>query len=787
MQRKFSTLIFIAGFALTVFTAAAQREAPSVLNPREYKSPSGDFVLVVDPSDLYGRGAADYRVTKKSMTIWEGKKPFTLHEAGITDKGLIGGYAYTHGIEGYFRESGNDGSGEFHTVIMRATGEVLLDEVTRRTGSRYLHTPPNPVAQGLLFDGTKDRMVVVVNDANVNRRKNSHWTYQLSSAKRLGKVNESPNIPAIAPPAETQPVELPEFPNRPLKLLGTLNLQDGGASTSSPIRDIWSFDFNSHGEIGFIRKDAPKRFAFVLIAPDGTLIREVTVGIPDELVESGFPKTAWVEGDRWVVASSRFEVEAKASAWWLNASNGALTTIKGFDSPRIQEITGSRDGGFVALASHRSQYTMEAQLIAFDLAGKVRWKLKQNNAGGPDALFSPQDIAVTTDSRVAVLDVIRHTVQFFRTNGNFLNAIKLDDAWGRKPNYPSGIVADKEGGVLVKDFRGKPPMVRMDASAKVITEFQPKHPDGRIIDAIRGVKVDDAGRVWVCDGECFVRLGDAGVADRVLGAAPSQEKLGRIATLTIDTQGRLYAVDDRSGAVHVYDPAGARLRICKPDPTDVKSKLFRPHIAASTDGTVSFTDGEGFPGNPRYIQYAPDGHRIGTKQFGLDPITEHWYGIPNSSKFLVVGYQSAFLTDADGNVARIIKRRPDRNWLELTRGASVAPNGSFAILSGGSHSSGKHWQVNLYSADGEPVRMVTMPGALMDSWFTYSGRHLAMRTESEICVFKDTGDPLLKFSPPVEDFKDIKSQRWSCFTAGEGRELWLAAIDRKSLWRFELP
>jgi sugar lactone lactonase YvrE len=787
MQPKHASLVSIASLFLGVVGAVAQRGPAAVLNPREYTSPSGTFVLTVDPSDLYGRGDGDYRVTKQGVVVWEGRKPFTLYEAGITEDGLIGGYAYTHGIEGHFRESGNSGLGEFHVVIMRGTGEVLLDDVVKRTGSRYLHAPPNPLAKGILVDGSKDRLVVVVLDENVNRRENSWWTYELSTGKRLGKYGSGPEVPPPARPAEITPPALPEFPSRPLKLLGQFTLDKPGAATTSPIRNISGFDIDSRGQIGFIRRDGPGKFSFALIAPDGRLLRDTSLAIPDALTTNGSPKAAWVESNRWVVVASRNEVGSKAAAWWLNDADGTLTSIAGFDSPYIEEIVGLRGGGFVALAKNRRQYSIEDQLICFDPTGQIRWRLRQDNNGGTGALFSPKDITVTSDNRIAVLDVIRHTVQFFSTNENFLGAVKLDDAWGRKPNYPSRLTADKEGGVLVQDFRGNPPLVRMDADGKVIVQFQPKHPDGRIIDSGPGIKVDPSGRVWVCDGKCFLRLSDKGVAERVLGAAPTQESLNRIATLTVDQQGRLYAVDDRTGAVHVYDQTGSRLRVCKPDPSDIKSTLFRAHVTAFDDGTVYFSDGESFSRKQRFIQYASDGRRVGWKEFGLDGVKEHWFALPQPPQFLVVGYHNAFLVDEDGKVARTIQRRPDRNWLDITRGASVAADGSFAILSGGGYWSREPWHVNLYSTTGDPVRMVTMPVGFMDSCFAYTGRHLATRTESELCLFKATGEPLLKFSPPVDDFNEIRYQRWACFASLGGRELWLASLDRKSVWRFELP
>jgi hypothetical protein len=80
-----------------------------------------------------------------------------------------------------------------------------------------------------------------------------------------------------------------------------------------------------------------------------------------------------------------------------------------------------------------------------------------------------------------------------------------------------------------------------------------------------------------------------------------------------------------------------------------------------------------------------------------------------------------------------------------------------------------------------------LPFGYLDTWFTYTSGLLAIRTESDVWLFKDTGEPLLRFLPPVKNFKEINNERWSCSSTFGGRELWLASLDRKSVWRFELP
>ena len=188
----------------SAFLAAGRMMPPPVLNPKDYRSPSGEFVLTVDPTDMYGRGSATYRLARKGNLIWSGEKPFTLYEAGITDKGVVAGYAYTHGIEGHARTRGEAGLGDFHVVVMGSTGELILDEVIPRKHSRFLHEYPNPTAKEIRIDGAKNQATLLINDPDVNRRQDVRWTYQLSSGRLLSKSTSGPQHPAALGPTRAQ-------------------------------------------------------------------------------------------------------------------------------------------------------------------------------------------------------------------------------------------------------------------------------------------------------------------------------------------------------------------------------------------------------------------------------------------------------------------------------------------------------------------------------------------------------------------------------------------------------
>lgn len=871
-----------------------------VLDPANYRSPSGEFIVEVDPTDLYGRGAANYRLSRNGKTVWSSEKPFTLYEAGVTDAGIIAGYAYTYGIDGFARSrSARDDLGEFQLVIIAPTGELLLQDKSKRIGSRFLHTRPNPLAKGLIIDGSNDRFIVRLNNADVNSRGEQWWEYQLSTGTALGKrelISDDPNVRALirakailgtplillhywryadhAPGArfalvdksfhevwslnlpkdyvvsndeaaedrlqdqiwaagavlntvisnqfeiriaataervtykvwpdaartnawaisevsrvkytETPPSrdELPVFPNRSLKQLGVFAFSDGPTATKPPIRKIVGFDFDDRGRIGFIRAEDEKRYSFVLISEGGDVAGEFPLTIQEDLLKNDRPKTAWLSSNLWIITASDKAVGGKGVGWWIEATSGKIKKIPDFNPPPVKSITGSRDGGFVVLATTRLKYSMEDALIAFDKNGRRKWQIKQNNDGRESSLFSPEDLTVTTGNQVAVLDNIHKAVQVFSDQGAFLKSFKLEAAWGRKPNYPSGIAADKNDGIIIRDFNGSPPLVRMSADGRVIGQYGLKHADGRVIDPTFGVKVSPSGRVWVSDGDCLVRVNDEGIADLLLGDPPVGDRLEKVATLTVDQRGQLYAVDQRTGTVHVFDKQGKRDRVCRPDVTDFQEKLYSAHVAADAEGFVYLSNGMRFHDNPRWLVFPPDGQRRMEKRFGLDDIKELLYPLPSGKNHLIVGYQNAFLVDPVGRTLRTIERKPDRKWLARPERASVAPDGSFAIVTGGGHYRNQSWQINLYDSSGKPMRTVLQPPDCMDSCFVFTGKYIVTRTKTEICVSDDHGKPVQKFAPAMDGFD---TDSWECFSTNGGREVWFTCAERKTVVRFELP
>ena len=477
------------------------------------------------------------------------------------------------------------------------------------------------------------------------------------------------------PEAKPKPKATPALVPPPLRLIDGFVLDD--SPTTAAIRDITEFDIDGEGNFGFLRfAQLGGEYSFVLSDQQGKVISETAL----PMTKDTNAHCAWLTGSRWLITASEAQNGRKTRAWWFDGEQKLLAEIKGFECPSVEAVRGSGDGGFVALATFHQEFSSTDYLIRFDSLGKPLWRHQESGDDDPASLFSPEDIAVTSTKEIAVLANIRNTVQFYNLEGVYLRTTHLNKAWKREPNYPSGIARDAEGGIIVHDFNGKPPFVRMKADGSVRGEFVPTHADGRVLDARNGVRAAPDGKLWACDRESFAQLSDQGTAIRVIGSAPDDNKLTEITTVSVDPRGNTYAVDQRTGSVHVFGPDGKKIRVCKPEKDDFTGNLGRPHIAVAGDGGVML-EKQVYRGKARYLCFGPNGERLGFKSLGVDNISEKWYLQPGTSNMLVLGYEAVFLIDANGKLLKKIERQADRRWFENLSGAAFTDDGSFVIHS----------------------------------------------------------------------------------------------------------
>lgn len=733
------------------------------VNPVMYVSRSGAVKCLVDPTADDGSGAANYRVTRNGELVWEGLRDFTIYNGVVAEDGRVAGYAYPYGLNGFAPREKKD---QIFLALLDPSGKVLLNEGKERQPV-VMHGWPQPYGGGVALDEAGDRFWIWLSDGFRKNDPEKWVSFRLSTGASLGtgkpeglEVKEIPhNGKALVPS-----FDLKDIPERKLRKLGEFTMEKDGSG--SEIRNILEFKFDGEGRIGFLRQETLKAFSFVLVEADGAPVRTMPLEMLTKFPSNDAPHLAWVEGDRWVITSSEFGENGKSVGWWLETEGGKISQMAKFDATAIEQIIGGGQGGFITLGTLRHKYSMEDDLSRYSRDGQLIWRKRQDGYGGKkEELLSPNDIAVTGNGEVVVLDVIRHTLQYFSLEGKYLRTVDLDKQWKRKANYPADLSADMAGGLLVKDIHGTPEFVRMDANGEVRSQFSARHPDGRTLDARRGVRVSPNGRVWVSDGESLARLTDEGVVDLVLGAAPVAEKLGNVAEIFVDQNGSLFAVDDRTGSVHRFNAKGDKTRVYRTKPDDFKESLSSAVIAVEPKGGVFV----GAYDKPEFVHFAEDGKRLEDVKFS------DW-SMPNvvalsNGNFLVIEYRKALLLNAERKVVRKIERRLDRCWFETAHEGFATKNGGFVIVSEPAFWSGEPWPVNLYSAKGEAEGMIVMPGEC--KMLAVAQSVLLTLAKNNLVGIGFDGRPLFKAAIPET------TENMDVFATLEGKEFWLVSEGRK--------
>jgi hypothetical protein len=172
-------------FAVVSPQVDASGEFPAVLNVKTYASASGNCLLEVDPTDLYGRGPGNYKLTVDGREKWRATLPVTLSDAVVTSDGTAVGYAYNQGAAGFPKVGGySAGPGNLHVVILDAGGAVRLNQITPRQHSRRLHASPEPLVSGIVLHEDEDIVIIRV----PLWAGESWWSYRVFPCKDLRRI-----------------------------------------------------------------------------------------------------------------------------------------------------------------------------------------------------------------------------------------------------------------------------------------------------------------------------------------------------------------------------------------------------------------------------------------------------------------------------------------------------------------------------------------------------------------------------------------------------------------------
>ena len=461
---------------------------------------------------------------------------------------------------------------------------------------------------------------------------------------------------------------------------------------------------------------------------------------------------------RWVRLRSGvwlYVIGGKGGAWRFDPANPEMKEVQQYPRTSVGAVAAGEDGGF-AVTWKNGGFT-----TAFDDDGVRRWRV---------ATQSANDVCVTTGGDVAVVTSVGDEVTILgKEDGRVLRTIELSEACGREPNYPSGIVAAPDGGVLVHDFMGEPNLWRIGPRGGRAEGIRLQLSEGHSPEELAyQARYTDDGRLWSCDGRAFYRFAEDYVADLIVGRPIRNEQLEDPGEARAGPGGRLHVLDRRDGEVHVFDREGRLLHRCVPGPDDFPDVPYFGHIAVDGDGHVLVAR-EDSAHDDGYLHFDAEGRRLGILPIRGGTLTFQ----RGADAAWIDAYDEAVHLDGDWQPIRYLQRRMNNRWLRDIRGLAAGDDGTLAVFDGA---------LTIFEADGtHRATFENRPGgfecARGSGWIATGGglEMIWLISESDGARFSFAIDP-----ENGEGFIDL--------TAPPGLdELWVFDRDHRIVRRYAWP
>jgi hypothetical protein len=560
---------------------------------------------------------------------------------------------------------------------------------------------------------------------------------------------------------------------------GVAQLESGRSALASPVHDIAAFAFENAQVIRVVRQESRSdRFTLLRVDPSSRVLSEHKVEIEDSIAD--IPIKWWSTTDHsWIVTQSPYGHGDKSRAWSVDDATGTASALPDFDFPSVKDLDGLGSGRFVVLGTEDTEYQSLPRIAAFDARGKRLWEYqKAYSNDSADSFLSPQSVAVTGDGRIAVLDNIRKSLQYFDGEGSFVRFVDLKTAFGQEPHYPLAAVKDVKNGVLIHDFDGKPPMWNLNADDTVGRKWTPTLRDGRDMYELQlFARVAPDGEIWTTDRTRMLRLDAAGVVDLAIGSPLEPDELTQPSTTAVDVFGRVLVRDRSTCAVHVFDRNGKRLFVARPRPQDIGHTYVIDDMGATRDGGAIV-----FNGKETFLLFDPHGAPLGVRgtvptDFAINPSTGFGAGTLYDD-----GWN---LYDEQWALVKHVERRPDRRWLQWLSPPGMGADGTIAFYEPGESALNvPSRSLLLYDAKGEKGRIIDLPSGTLGHSIALSHVKALLYSWRNDCAIVDLS------SGRTNHFRVPGSKENSAWTWGfsaDGSEILALDVKPLLLHRYAAP
>jgi DNA-binding beta-propeller fold protein YncE len=415
--------------------------------------------------------------------------------------------------------------------------------------------------------------------------------------------------------------------------------KDSNADCFQHIRD---FDFNDEKELAFVCK-YDGVFRFGLLGKDNLPKVCTELDTKDWGPQQPACFRFWKE-DKWLLLLGGYEESARL---FVINSQGKIQ----------KEIKINIPGGMRLVVDGEKNITIFSRggrIFQINGEGKQLWSWVKGY-GEEGGLLSPEDMAISGDQEIGVLDNIAQKIVFYTKSGKYLRTIEFKKTKSGELDYPVHLAISKEGTIYVKDEAGQHRLHRYSKDGKWLGAISMKRPDGQGIGYIGDMRVDTTGRLWVSDDIVF-GINDKGETGKTFGILPQANQIQQVSALDTDSSGNLYIFDETSYVVTKFTGGGKRLVSFGPKPEEIpRSRFFegRP-LFIDKSNIVFMTVSE-----KEYMKFSSEGVQSGRINFSGNPIAQKKTGFFWCSEYHLVN-----LLNSRGEKTLEISRGHNEKWFE---------------------------------------------------------------------------------------------------------------------------
>lgn len=664
---------------------ACKRDGPSLaIDPPPPAEPQGNAVLLDEEGQrvivsITANGSRENPVTWLVYDLVEGK----LLESRTPKCGEPGQFGFVREISS--QAIYGTGLTATHWYGYLHTGAAAVFQIVDRSGNQvwsrtiadeYSAMPMHWSWWDLTENGVRQLELGEGTFSIVSFSEGKRTQYLLKKgAGGTWEVSETGNVDAVPTGVEQATQGLHTNPGK-LESVGEIVLD--APEDSEVIGGLSMLSFNDKGHAGWVRwvkgsSDGSSRFT--LVGRDGATVADFALPLPPSK-HAPLATATWLTGDTWLIARTEYvDNTGRGQAFFLDVPTKKLIPIANLNCGSIDRVCRTADGGFLVLASLFGDFTIRDQLMRFSPQGEV---ISSKTGAGYGHGDNFEDVDVLTDGTIVTLGMVPNVLKLWRPNATEPEVWKVEEKLagteGGDQRYVASIRADRDGGMVLYDSANNNLLHRLDRTGKPWQSMHARGPKDEPFRLYDPFAVDPDGRVWVSDGSRLYRCDESGKADLTLGG-PRAGSMNDPVALTLDAKGWIYAVEDGTAWVHVFDESGKPEKVMKPEPGAMPTQDALSWIMVQDDGSVRYRMTWEGP----VITFDKDGRQISVEQpkESWDPKDVPWQKIgqgweQNGSEIRRL--------DAKGEVLTSSRHRPDGAWLVTVDSAAAAPDGSLALI-----------------------------------------------------------------------------------------------------------